>query len=139
MTKGVSAWATPDAHHRLGAVLTGKTKPLGPHDDPSGIFKTVCAGPVTIEKTKIRGDEQGDAQHHGGQLCWELNARFDTPDMACRVQNRARIGRYYRVVLLQIAQMFFPAESWRRLVMRRFDQRIIEGRPQRLTRPFGRK
>lgn len=119
---------------------------------------------MTIEKTGILGDEQGDAKHHGGQQkavhhyasdhyatwrtevagrsdcfampgafgenfstvdmteasvcigdvyrvgttllqvsqarqpCWKLNARFDTPDMACRVQNTARTGWYYRVL-----------------------------------------
>jgi MOSC domain-containing protein YiiM len=170
VTESVSTRAKSDARYRLGAVLTGRTKPLRPHGEPSGIFKTVRAGPVSIEKTGILGDEQGDAKHHGGeqkavhhyaldhyaawrteladrtdcfampgafgenfstvdmteasvcvgdvyrvgtallqvsqarQPCWKLNARFDTPDMASRVQDSARTGWYYRVLQPGAAQ-----------------------------------
>ncbi|MBV2144771.1 MOSC domain-containing protein [Falsochrobactrum sp. TDYN1] len=34
----------------------------------------------------------------GRQPCWKLNARFDLPDMAIRVQKTGRTGWYYRVV-----------------------------------------
>lgn len=32
------------------------------------------------------------------QPCWKLNVRFDTPDMAYRVQSTGRTGWYYRVL-----------------------------------------
>lgn len=34
----------------------------------------------------------------GRQPCWKLNARFDRPDMAHRVQKTGRSGWYYRVL-----------------------------------------
>jgi MOSC domain-containing protein YiiM len=34
----------------------------------------------------------------GRQPCWKLNARFDVPDMAYRVQKTGRTGWYYRVL-----------------------------------------
>lgn len=34
----------------------------------------------------------------GRQPCWKLNARFDVPDMAMRVQKTGRTGWYYRVL-----------------------------------------
>ncbi|NKC03695.1 MOSC domain-containing protein [Brucella haematophila] len=34
----------------------------------------------------------------GRQPCWKLNARFETPDMAMRVQKTGRTGWYYRVL-----------------------------------------
>lgn len=34
----------------------------------------------------------------GRQPCWKLNARFDVPDMAIRVQKTGRTGWYYRVL-----------------------------------------
>lgn len=34
----------------------------------------------------------------GRQPCWKLNARFDVPDMAVRVQKTGRTGWYYRVL-----------------------------------------
>ncbi|MCX2697333.1 MULTISPECIES: MOSC domain-containing protein [Ochrobactrum] len=34
----------------------------------------------------------------GRQPCWKLNARFDVPDMATRVQKTGRTGWYYRVL-----------------------------------------
>jgi MOSC domain-containing protein YiiM len=34
----------------------------------------------------------------GRQPCWRLNARFDRPDMAVRVQKSGRTGWYYRVL-----------------------------------------
>lgn len=34
----------------------------------------------------------------GRQPCWRLNARFDRPDMAFRVQKTGRTGWYYRVL-----------------------------------------
>ncbi len=34
----------------------------------------------------------------GRQPCWKLNARFEVPDMALRVQNTGRTGWYYRVL-----------------------------------------
>jgi len=34
----------------------------------------------------------------GRQPCWRLNARFDRPDMAIRVQKSGRTGWYYRVL-----------------------------------------
>lgn len=34
----------------------------------------------------------------GRQPCWKLNARFDTPDMAVRVQKSGKTGWYYRVL-----------------------------------------
>lgn len=34
----------------------------------------------------------------GRQPCWKLNARFDVPDMALRVQTTGRTGWYYRVI-----------------------------------------
>lgn len=160
-----------DARHKLVAVLTGHTRPLGPQGTPSGIFKTARVGPVKIGEFGIVGDAQGDTKYHGGrqkavhhyalehyatwkvglasrtacfakpgafgenfstfgmteanvhvgdvyrvgtallqvsqarQPCWKLNVRFDTPDMAYRVQNAARTGWYYRVLEPGEAQM----------------------------------
>ncbi|MBC2886978.1 MOSC domain-containing protein [Ochrobactrum sp. CM-21-5] len=34
----------------------------------------------------------------GRQPCWKLNARFDMPDMAVRVQTTGRTGWYYRIL-----------------------------------------
>lgn len=34
----------------------------------------------------------------GRQPCWKLNARFDVPDMAMRLQKTGRTGWYYRVL-----------------------------------------
>ncbi|HEX7074586.1 MAG TPA: MOSC domain-containing protein, partial [Hyphomicrobiaceae bacterium] len=34
----------------------------------------------------------------GRQPCWKLNARFNRPDMAWRVQMTGRTGWYYRVL-----------------------------------------
>lgn len=34
----------------------------------------------------------------GRQPCWKLNERFETPDMARRVQSSGRTGWYYRVL-----------------------------------------
>lgn len=36
----------------------------------------------------------------GRQPCWKLNARFNVPDMAYRVQKTGRTGWYYRVLTL---------------------------------------
>lgn len=52
----------------------------------------------------------------GRQPCWRLNARFDRPDMAFRVQKSGRTGWYYRVIEEG------AAESGDRL--------ILEARPQ---------
>lgn len=156
--------AVLDMRYSLFAVLAGRTRPLGPHGESSGIFKTALVGRVEIEEAGIIGDEQGDKKYHGGrdkaihhyaldhyaiwkvelwdrtdcfikpgafgenlstlgmtepnvcvgdiyragtallqvsqarQPCWKLNVRFDTPNMAYRVQSTGRTGWYYRVL-----------------------------------------
>lgn len=52
----------------------------------------------------------------GRQPCWRLNARFDRPDMAVRVQKSGRTGWYYRVL----------EEGWAEAG----DALVLHGRPQ---------
>ncbi|MET3660980.1 MOSC domain-containing protein [Aquamicrobium ahrensii] len=40
----------------------------------------------------------------GRQPCWRLNARFEQPDMAVRVQKSGRTGWYYRVLEEGVAE-----------------------------------
>ncbi|WP_343312786.1 MOSC domain-containing protein [Brucella sp. BE17] len=44
----------------------------------------------------------------GRQPCWKLNARFDVPDMAIRVQKTGRTGWYYRVLEEGLAEAGLP-------------------------------
>ena len=53
---------------------------------------TVCIGDVYRLGTSLLQVSQGR------QPCWRLNARFDRPDMALRVQKSGRTGWYYRVL-----------------------------------------
>ena len=52
----------------------------------------VCIGDVYRLGTTLLQVSQGR------QPCWRLNARFDRPDMAFRVQKTGRTGWYYRVL-----------------------------------------
>lgn len=52
----------------------------------------ICIGDVVrIGKVTLQVSQ-------GRQPCWKLNLRFDTPDMAIRVQRSGRSGWYYRVL-----------------------------------------
>lgn len=44
----------------------------------------------------------------GRQPCWKLNARFNVPDMAIRVQKTGRTGWYYRVIEEGLAEAGEP-------------------------------
>ncbi|MDF3980570.1 MOSC domain-containing protein [Luteibacter sp. PPL201] len=70
----------------------------------------------------------------GRQPCWKLNVRFDTKDMALRVQQSGRSGWYYRVLeegevapgaCLERIERVTPAWSvrriWQTLYVDRFD------------------
>lgn len=48
------------------ALFVGKLAPLGPQNVPSGIRKSRVAAPLTITRTGLVGDHQGDTKHHGG-------------------------------------------------------------------------
>lgn len=50
----------------VDAVLVGRLVAFGPNGEPSGIQKTPCTGPVSVTKTGLDGDGQGDRKHHGG-------------------------------------------------------------------------
>ncbi len=50
----------------LRALLSGKRAPLGKRGIESGIFKRPLAQAVEVTSLGLRGDEQGDRQHHGG-------------------------------------------------------------------------
>lgn len=52
----------------------------------------ICIGDVYRMGTAVLQVSQGR------QPCWKLNARFERPDMAFRVQKTGRTGWYYRVI-----------------------------------------
>ncbi len=58
--------ATPLIDIEIQSVLISPLKPLGRHKVPSGIFKTPSSGQISITKTGLVGDQQGDTAHHGG-------------------------------------------------------------------------
>ena len=69
---------------------------------PGGFGENISTSGLT-EATVAVGDifRLGSALlqvSQGRQPCWKLNRRFDTPDMARRVQQSGRTGWYYRVL-----------------------------------------
>lgn len=69
---------------------------------PGGFGENISTSGLT-EATVAVGDifRLGSALlqvSQGRQPCWKLNRRFDTPDMAWRVQQSGRTGWYYRVL-----------------------------------------
>lgn len=50
----------------IGAILTGRSRPLGTSGRPSAIDKRECAGRVEAGASGLTGDEQADRRHHGG-------------------------------------------------------------------------
>lgn len=66
---------------------------FGENITTSGLSEAdVCIGDVYRLGTALLQVSQGR------QPCWRLNARFDRPDMAVRVQKSGRTGWYYRVL-----------------------------------------
>jgi len=53
-------------HPRIVSVHVGKVVPLGPDAVPTGFIKHPVAGPVTVTRTGVVGDEQADLSVHGG-------------------------------------------------------------------------
>ena len=69
---------------------------------PGGFGENISTSSLT-EATVAVGDifRLGSALlqiSQGRQPCWKLNRRFETPDMARRVQQSGRTGWYYRVL-----------------------------------------
>ncbi len=69
----------------------------------AGAFGENLSTTGLTEETVAIGDifQAGDAViqvSQGRQPCWKLNIRFDTGDMALRVQRSGRTGWYYRVL-----------------------------------------
>lgn len=69
----------------------------------AGAFGENLSTTGMTEKTVAIGDQfrLGSAiieVSQGRQPCWKLNIRFNTPDMAIRVQKTGRSGWYYRVI-----------------------------------------
>ncbi|OYR21142.1 MOSC domain-containing protein [Brucella thiophenivorans] len=74
-----------------------------PHLDATGAFGENISTTGLTEHNVAIGDRfrLGTAVvevSQGRQPCWKLNARFDIPDMAMRVQKTGRTGWYYRVL-----------------------------------------
>jgi len=74
-----------------------------PHLDATGAFGENISTTGLTEHNVAIGDRfrLGTAVvevSQGRQPCWKLNARFDMPDMAMRVQKTGRTGWYYRVL-----------------------------------------
>jgi MOSC domain-containing protein YiiM len=59
---------------------------LGMHEGNVCVGDVYQVGTVRLQVSQAR------------QPCWKLNVRFDTPDMAYRVQSTGRTGWYYRVL-----------------------------------------
>jgi MOSC domain-containing protein YiiM len=51
---------------RLLSLRIGKIQTFGPAGQPSAIVKLAVSGRVALRKFGLEGDEQADAQHHGG-------------------------------------------------------------------------
>lgn len=51
----------------VAGVRTGKVRPLGPRQVPSGIWKSPSPGSVAVGVEGMAGDEQGDPRNHGGR------------------------------------------------------------------------
>lgn len=51
---------------RVASVQVGRVAPLGPERVPSGIVKHPVAGPVSVARLGLAGDEQADLSVHGG-------------------------------------------------------------------------
>lgn len=65
-TPSAPSTETGRVNTRIRAVLTGKTAPLGLRAVASGIFKQPLNQAVSVTRTGLIGDEQGDRAHHGG-------------------------------------------------------------------------
>ncbi len=50
----------------LAALLTGRIRPFGPDQIPSGIVKTPTKEPLWLGLEGFESDAQGDRRHHGG-------------------------------------------------------------------------
>lgn len=85
---------------RIEHVLTGRVVPFGPHGEPSGIDKQCVEASVTVTRTGLSGDAQGDTRHHGGPekavhhyprdhyAAW----RADHPELAWRLEAPGAFG-----------------------------------------------
>jgi MOSC domain-containing protein YiiM len=51
---------------RVVSIHVGKVAPLGPEGVPSAFVKQSVAGPVTVTRLGLEGDEQADLSVHGG-------------------------------------------------------------------------
>lgn len=84
----------------IRAVLAGSLAPLGKHGVPSGIFKRPLDREVTVTRSGLVGDAQGDEKHHGGpekavhHYPFEHYAAWmeDVPDLAVHLGRAGAFG-----------------------------------------------
>ena len=85
----------PRDHYRAWRAegIDAEPPAFGENISTSGLTEAdVCVGDVFSFGSAVLQIAQGR------QPCWRLNARFDRPDMAFRVQKSGRTGWYYRVI-----------------------------------------